>query len=314
MHPKPVLPARLKPGSRVALVAPSGPLPDPGDLDLAAQRCRAFGMEPVVMPNAGKAWGYLAGTDEERLTDLNTALADRTISGLWCLRGGSGMSRIIDRVDFATFARHPKVVLGYSDITVLLLALWTKTRVVTFHGPVARTPLTEFSRSHLERLLFRPDAIGALAPAEMDAGAEPIVAITPGIARGHLIGGNLSLLQTLIGTDYFPELDGAILFLEDVHEAIYRIDRMLAQLRLTGALRQLAGVAIGRITEIPPNVGDEVFGLAGVLQTYFGELGIPVAAGFPIGHIDSQWTLPVGVLAELDATHGQLTLLEAAVR
>jgi muramoyltetrapeptide carboxypeptidase len=148
----------------------------------------------------------------------------------------------------------------------------------------------------------------------MAAGAEPIAAITPGVARGRLIGGNLSLLQTLIGTDYFPELDGAILFLEDVHEAIYRIDRMLAQLRLTGALRRLAGVAIGRFTEIPPNVGDEVFGLAGIWQTYFGGLGIPVAAGFPFGHIDSQWTLPVGVMSELDATNGKLTLLEAAVR
>src|SRR5664279_5694869 len=141
MHPKPVLSARLNPGSRVALVAPSGPLPDLGALGLAAAHCRAFGMEPVVMPNSGKSWGYLAGTDEERLSDLNAALTDRSIAGIWCLRGGSGMNRIIDRVDFAAFARHPKVVLGYSDITVLLLALWAKTGVVTFHGPVARTPL-----------------------------------------------------------------------------------------------------------------------------------------------------------------------------
>jgi muramoyltetrapeptide carboxypeptidase len=313
MHPKPVLPARLKPGSRVALVAPSGPLPDPGDLNLAAERCRALGLEPVVMPNSGKTWGYLAGTDQERLNDLNTAIADHTISGLWCLRGGSGLSRIVDRVDFESFARQPKVVLGYSDITVLLLALWTRTGVVTFHGPVARAHLTDFSRSHLERVLFHSGTIAALDPAESGEAAEPIVTITPGIARGRLIGGNLSLLQTLIGTDYFPELDGAILFFEDVHEAIYRIDRMLAQLRLIGALQRLAGVAIGRFTEIPPSMGDEVFGLAGIWQTYFGELGIPVAAGFPIGHITSQWTVPVGVMAELDATNGRLTLLEAAV-
>ncbi len=314
MHPKPVLPARLKPGSRVALVAPSGPLPEPEDLDRAAEHCRALGLQPVVMPSSGKTWGYLAGTDQERLADLNTAMADHTIAGIWCLRGGSGLSRIVDRVDFDTFARQPKVVLGYSDITVLLLAIWTRTGVVTFHGPVARAHLTDFSRSHLERVLFHSGTIAALDPAESGDAAEPIVTIAPGTARGRLVGGNLSLLQTLIGTEYFPELDGAILFLEDVHEAIYRIDRILAHLRLTGALRRLAGVAIGRFTDIPPNVGDEVFGLAGGWQTYFGELGIPVAAGFPFGHIASQWTLPVGVRAELDATNGRLTLLEPAVR
>lgn len=313
MHPKPILPVRLKPGSRVALVAPSGPLPELEDIARATENCRVLGLEPVVMPNCGKSWGYLAGTDQERLDDLNTALTDRAVDAVWCLRGGSGMHRIIDRVDFAAFARYPKVVLGYSDITVLLLALRAETGIVTFHGPVARTRLTGFSRSHLERILFRPVVAGVLDAEVFGNGAEPVVTITPGTASGRLVGGNLSLLQSLIGTDYFPGLDGAILFLEDVHEAIYRIDRMLAHLRLTGALQRLAGVAIGQVTEIPPSAGDDAFGLAGIWQTYFGSLGIPVAAGFPFGHTDSQWTLPLGVLAELDATNRRLTLLEPAV-
>jgi len=314
MHPKPILPARLAPGSRVALVAPSGPLPEPGGVARAAENCRLLGLEPVVMPNCRKRWGYLAGTDQERLSDLNAVLTDPAIAAVWCLRGGSGMNRIVHQLDFAAFARHPKVVLGYSDITVMLLALWTKTGVVSFHGPMARARLTDFSRAHLEGVLFNPVAAGTLDEDVAGSDTEPVVTIAPGIARGRLIGGNLSLLQTLIGTEYFPDLDGAILFLEDVHEALYRIDRILAHLRLTGALDRLAGVAIGRVTEIPLSVGDETFGLTGVWQEYFGSLDIPVAAGFPFGHIDSQWTLPVGVMAELDATNGRLTLLEPAVR
>ncbi len=313
MHPKLILPARLTPGSRVALVAPSGPLPESSDVARASENCRLLGLEPVVMPNCRKSWGYFAGTDQERLGDLSAALSDPAFAAVWCLRGGSGMSRIVSRLDFAGFARHPKVVVGYSDITVLLLALWTKTGVVSFHGPMARARLTDFSRDLLARLLGNAVAAGDLDRDAAGADAEPVVTIRPGTARGRLIGGNLSLLQTLIGTAYFPDLDGAILFLEDVHEAIYRIDRILAHLRLAGALDHLAGVAIGRVTEIPPSAGDEVFGLAGVWQEYFGALGIPVASGFPFGHIDSQWTLPVGVMAELDATNGRLTLLETAV-
>jgi muramoyltetrapeptide carboxypeptidase len=315
MQPKPILPPRLTPGARVALVAPSGPVPEGDSQSRAEANCALLGLEPVVMPSSGNRWGYLAGTDDERASDLNCALTDPDIDAVWCLRGGSGLNRIVDRIDFAAFARHPKVVLGYSDITVLLLALWTKAGVVTFHGPVARAPMGPFVQSHLDRMLFRAAAAGTLEyDTEMPPDvAEPIVTITPGIARGRLIGGNLSLLQALAGTEYFPDLDGAILFLEDVHEAVYRIDRMLAQLRLSGALRRLAGVIIGRITEIPRQAGDDAFGLAGLWQEYFGSLGIPVASGFPIGHIDSQWTLPIGVMAELDATNRRVTVLERAV-
>lgn len=315
MQPKPILPPRLRAGSRVALVAPSGPLPEGDTTARAEASCRALGLEPVVMPNSGKRWGYLAGRDEERLGDLNHAIADPAIDAIWCLRGGSGLNRIVDRIDFDAFARRPKVVIGYSDITVLLLALWTKCGVVTFHAPVARTAPTDFWCSHLERQLFHADPAGMLKTESVADGKapEPIVTVAPGTARGRLIGGNLSLLQTLVGTPYFPDLDGAILFFEDVNEAVYRIDRMLAHLRLAGALERVAGVMIGRVTDIPRNPGDDVFGLGGLWQEYFGNLDIPVAAGFPIGHIESQWTLPIGVMAALDATNGTLTLLEGAV-
>jgi muramoyltetrapeptide carboxypeptidase len=318
MHPKLVLPPRLKPGARVALVSPSGPLLERDDRLRGAELCLALGYEPLVYPNAGKAYGYLAGTDAERLTDLNAALTAQDIDAVWCLRGGNGMNRIVAEVDFAGFARNPKPVIGYSDITMLLLALWMRTGVVTFHGPIARTPMPNFQRYHFDRVLTSVSPAGPLGkPAPRPQVLVPkdgrIITISPGAARGRLVGGNLTLVQAMLGTAFFPDLNGAILFLEDVDEDVYRVDRMLAHLKMAGKLNGLAGVAIGRFTEMSPGGDGGALGFDEILHTYFAPLGIPVAAGFPFGHIDDQWTLPVGVMAELDADRGELSLLEAAV-
>lgn len=319
MFTKPILPPRLHEGARVALIAPAGPLLERDDRTRGMELCRALGYEAVLGRNAGQAYGYLAGTDDERIADLNAALVDPDIDAVWCLRGGNGMNRILDRVDFAGFARHPKPVIGYSDITVLLLGLWTQTGVATFHGPMSRTPMPNFSRWHFDRVLTnvsRPGTLGRLAPRPevLIPRDGRIITITPGVARGRLIGGNLTLLQALVGTRYLPDLRGAILFLEDVGEDVYRIDRMLAHLRMAGALNELAGVAVGQFTDMRRATDDGGLGLDEVLHTYLGGLGVPVASGFPIGHIDEQWTLPVGVEAELDAAAGELSIVEPAVR
>lgn len=318
MPPK-ILPPRLHPGARVALLAPSGPLLERDHLARGAELCRALGVEPVLMPNAGNAHGYLAGTDEERLADLNAALTDPAVDAVWCLRGGNGMNRIVDRVDFAAFAASPKVVIGYSDITVLLLALWTQTGVVTFHGPMARFAMPEFSRKHFELVLTRDSAMGRLGrvrtrPDILVPGPGRIVPVVAGRATGRLVGGNLTLLQSLIGTRFFPDLRGAILFLEDIGEDLYRIDRMLGHLRLAGALDSLAGVAIGHFSRMRHATFEGALGLDEVLRTYFASRHIPVAHGFPIGHVPEQWTLPIGLMAELNADDGNLSLLEPGVR
>jgi muramoyltetrapeptide carboxypeptidase len=190
--------------------------------------------------------------------------------------------------------------------------------VVTFHGPVARASMPAFSRRHFERVLTATEVPGRLGrlpqPEDVLVPQENrIVTLCPGVAEGPLAGGNLSLLQCLIGTPYFPELAGAILFLEDVGEDLYRVDRMLAQLRLIGALRRLAGVVVGRFTELERSGGDGALGFDEVLANYFEPLGIPVAYGFPVGHIDAQWTLPLGIRARLDAYAGEVELLEPAV-
>ncbi len=318
MLPKPITVPALRPGSRVALIAPSGALLERDDLVRSSELCTALGYVPEVFPNAHRIYGYFAGTDDERLADLNSALTRPDIDAVWCIRGGNGVNRIIDRVDFSGFARRPRAVIGYSDITVLLLALWQRTGVVTFHGPIARTPMPNFQRYHFDRALTSVSPPGLLGlrspvPEELVPTRDRIITIVPGQARGRLVGGNLTLVQSLIGTPYFPDLNGAILFLEDVSEDIHRVDRMLAHLRLAGKLDRLAGVAIGRFTEMNRSTESGALGYDRVLETWFGKLGIPVAAGFPFGHIDDQWTLPVGVMAELDASAKTLTLLEAAV-
>jgi muramoyltetrapeptide carboxypeptidase len=268
--------------------------------------------------NVHRHFGYFAGSDDERLADLNAALQDPAIDAIWCIRGGYGSIRLLEQVDYGAMTHHAKVLIGFSDVTALLNAITRLTGVVTFHGPVARASMPAFSRTHLERVLTIgqpasrlgriPQPPGVLVPQE-----NRIVTLCRGVAEGPLAGGNLTLLQCLIGTPYFPELAGAILFLEDAGEELYRIDRMLAHLRLIGALRRLAGVVVGRFTEIKRSSGDGALGFDQVLANYFEPLGIPVAYGFPIGHIDAQWTLPLGVRARLDADAGELDLLEPAV-
>jgi muramoyltetrapeptide carboxypeptidase len=319
MGSKPLVrPPRLARGSRVALVAPAGPLLDRDDLTRAEALCRALDYEPVLAPHAGARHGYLGGTDEERLADLNAAFRDPAIDAVWCIRGGYGLTRILAGVDFPALARRPKAVIGFSDVTALLAGVTRCARLVGFHGPTARTSMPRFTRRHFERVLACATAPGSLDPLPQPADVlvareNRIVTLYGGVAEGRLAGGNLTLLQCLIGTDYFPDLEGALLVLEDVGEDQYRVDRVLAHLRMVGALDRLAGVLVGRFTELKRSTGDGALGFDEVLATYFGPLRIPVALGFPVGHIDEQWTLPFGVRARLDADSGEVSLLEPAV-
>ncbi|HEU4827833.1 MAG TPA: LD-carboxypeptidase [Gemmatimonadales bacterium] len=313
------LPRMLVPGARIALVAPAGPLLERDDLRRAEELVRAIGCEPLLGRNAHAHLGYLAGSDAERAADLNDALRNPEAHAIWCIRGGYGMTRVLDQVDFAAFARQPKPVIGYSDITALLLALHHGTGIPAFHGPIARHGLTGFSRAHFERVLMRPEAPGLLDRLPQADGVlvpreHRIATLSAGTAEGRLIGGNLSLIQCLVGTRFLPDLRGAILFLEDVGEEVYRIDRMLSHLRLAGALDGIAGVVVGQFTEMGRRGADGAMGFDRVLSHYLDPLGVPVAMGFPIGHVDDQWTLPIGIRARLDADAGTLELLEPAVQ
>jgi muramoyltetrapeptide carboxypeptidase len=293
----------IAPGARIALVSPAGPLRGESDLQRAQENVRALGWVPVVGPHALAREGYLAGADADRLADLNAALTDDAIDAVWCARGGYGAMRILHQIDYAALRRRPKPIIGYSDITALHAAMGTRCEVVTFHGPTARASLTEFSRASLERALAGDDACGTAANTSM---------LHAGRARGRLVGGNLALLCALAGTPYAPDYRDTILIVEDVNEPVYRIDRMLTQLRLAGHLATCRGIVFGQFTDLPTNSPEESLG-ARTLEDVLGEVaatvGVPCIAGAPIGHVADQWTIPLGADAELDANERALRIL-----
>lgn len=287
------LPPPLTAGARVALVAPAGPVRSAAELDVAVEQARSLGWEPVLGTNAQLTHGYLAGADTARLADLNTALRDDRIDGIWCLRGGYGAMRLLHELDVDAMRRSPKPLIGYSDITVLHAALGCAANVVTYHGPTARSLMSPFSRdSFVRAVVERRDPCGTAAEART---------LRPGRAEGRLVGGNLALLAALCGTPFAPDYTDAILVIEDVGEATYRIDRMLRQLALSGALSRLAGLAFGHFTEGTPAHDANSCALDEILLEAADMADVPAVAGIPMGHIDDQWTIPLGATAELDA-------------
>ena len=281
----------------MALVAPAGPLRGEEDLRRAEDNVRSFGWEPVVGQYVLSRQGYLAGSDDERLADFNAASRDATIDGVWCLRGGYGAMRLLDGVDYDAWARAPKSLIGYSDVTALHAAIGHRANLITFHGPTARAALTPFTRDAFIAALRDVDACGAVPDGRT---------LVPGRARGPLVGGNLALLAALTGTEFAPRFDGAILVIEDVSEAVYRIDRMLTQLRLAGLLGRCAGIVFGAFTEIP-DAPDSARSVDVVLDEVARAMDVPCITGAPVGHIDDQWTLPLGEVYELDADALTLT-------
>lgn len=287
-------PRLLGPGSRVALVSPAGPLRDESDLDRAIENTRSLGWEPVVGAHVLERDGYLAGSDEHRLADLNRFAADSSIDGVWCIRGGYGTMRLLDGLDFDAWRTHPKALIGYSDVTALHAALTKQAGLVTYHGPTARAALTELTRESLRQIV----ACGCRGYRIDSADIE---CLRPGRARGRLVGGNLALVAAIAGTPYAFDLDGAILVIEDVNEAVYRIDRMLTQLWLSGGLRRVAGLTFGKFTEIPPEPSDAERPLDRVLREFADRCGVPAVGGMPVGHVADHVTFPIGATAELDA-------------
>jgi muramoyltetrapeptide carboxypeptidase len=252
----------------------------------------------VVGPHALRRAGYLAGSDHERLADLAWALGSDDVDGVWCLRGGYGTMRLLDQLDLGALRRRPRALMGFSDVTALHAAVGRECGLVTFHAPVARGELTPFSERALRAAVTRQAEPCGAAPGGRT--------LRPGRAHGRLAGGNLALLAALCGTPFLPELHGAILVIEDVHEAVYRVDRMLQQLLLSGALRGLRGLVVGQFTDVPADDDGCDRPLDDVLVELADRLRVPCLAGVPVGHVDEQWTLPLGAAATLDATAGRL--------
>lgn len=312
--PSLIRPPRVRAGDKVVLVSPATAAFETQPMEIMADAFRALDLEVTLGGNFYQRHGYFAGTDAERAADINAAFADPSVKMIFA-RGGWGSARLLPLLDYRTIAANPKVLLGYSDATALITGVHARTGLVTFHGP---TPVSRFSADHIRRVIMDGEALEMRNPVDIPDGKtvqteDRIQVLRPGRARGTLLGGNLTVLTAIMGSDYLPHFDGAILFLEDVNEAVYRVDRMFTELKLAGILDRIGGFVFGRCTECDPDSSYGSLTLEEVLQEHILPLGIPAFSGSMIGHIGEQFTLPLGVEAELEASAGTLRLLESAV-
>ncbi len=313
-------PRRLTKGNTVGLIAPASNAGEDESIHFAVDLIRSLGYRVKQGKHLYSRNQYLAGTDLQRAQDVNRMFGDKDVDAIFCLRGGYGTPRILPYLDYDLIARNPKVFLGSSDITGILIAMYVKTGLVGFHGANASQNFSDYTLAEFKKVLVNPSAktsIGQPPAIEKSEGfvekTNRITRFTGGVATGPLIGGNLSLIATLIGTPYEPDFRDCILFLEDVHEAPYRIDRMLTQLWLAGKLQQVAGIAFGKFTKTDDDSGN-TFSVEEVIRMRCEPLGVPVIRGLMIGHVQNKTVVPIGIEAELNANAGTLRLLEPAVR
>lgn len=311
-----IKPRALREGATVALIAPGSPIGDER-IKAATDNMAALGLKTKEGRNIRAKRGYLAGTDEQRLADLHWAFTDPEIDAVWCLRGGYGCGRLLPQIDFDLIRRHPKALIGYSDITALHLSIHARTGLVSFHGPVAASEYPPETVAHAKAVLWDGGENHRIAQPTPDMelpGPEhkPYV-LSAGKATGPITGGNLSLLAALAGTPYGPSYRGKIVFIEDIGEVPYRIDRMLVQMFQSTDLGQAAGIVLGVFNDCQPkSSGPPSLRLEETLQDNFENLGIPAAYGFPIGHVALNAMIPYGIQASLDTEKGTLVLLEKA--
>jgi muramoyltetrapeptide carboxypeptidase len=313
-RPSRLLPKPLNPGDTVALVSPSSATAERLDLQLAAEAMQALGFRVKTGEHYASRYGHLAGTDAARAGDLNAMFADDEVGAIVCVRGGSGAARLLPLLDYDAIRANPKVLLGYSDITALHCAIHARTGLVTFHGPIGSGSWNDFNVDQFRRLFFERELMQYRNTVDTEDELVPrknrTLTITGGKARGELVGGNLSVLVGLAGSKYMPDFAGRILFLEDVEEAPYRVDRMLTTLKLSGALDEIAGFVFGQCTDCDPGEGYGSLTLDQIFDDLVRPLGVPAYRGAMIGHIREQFIVPVGGQVELDADAGSFRMLE----
>ena len=302
-----LLAKKLQPGMTVGVIAPSSAPFESSEVQIALEIVESLGFKAQPGQNLYERRGYLAGTDEQRAADLNAMFANPDIDAIFCLQGGYGALRILPLIDYAAIKANPKIILGYSDVTALLNAIHRLTGLVTFHGPIARQTFTDYTYSALRSVLMDNTAdveLGSPPPFERRPGSvereNRLQTLVAGSTFGHLVGGNLSLLVAMLGTAYEPLFDKAILVLEDVDEAPYRIDRMLTHLHLAGVFQRVNGVVLGKFTN--SYTENPSLSLGELFTERFETLNIPVLRGLMIGHVSDQATLPIGAKAYLDSS------------
>ncbi len=312
-------PPRLKPGAIVGIISPASATFVKEELDIVLDAVRGLGLVPKLAPHVRDRYGYLAGSDKDRAADINQFFQEAQVAALLPIRGGWGCSRILPYLDYEIIRKNPKIIIGFSDITALILGINARTQLVTFHGPNGLTSWRTSQTEYFRRVLFAGELVTIANSKDGDDGdrlmqvKNRIQTINPGIAQGKLIGGNLSVLSGIVGSPYLPNLAGAILFLEDTGENIYRLDRLMTHLKIAGVFDKLAGFIFGQCPGCTPDANYGSLTLEEVVWGHIQPLKIPAYYGAAIGHLENIVTLPIGLDVEIDANAGRIKMLEAAV-
>lgn len=306
----------LQKGDTIGVISPSSPTYNKSTLIRGVETLKKWGYNVVLSEHINRKNGFFAGTDEERVSDLNEMFGRKDIDGIMTMRGGYGASRILKDIDFDAIRENPKLFLGFSDITALHLAIHKLTGLVTFHGPgmcnFNDEYLTDYTKKYLDKALFSEEPIGEI---EMADPKKYLHAINGGAAEGIIIGGNISMICSTLGTPYEIETEGRILFMEDLNTEPWVMDHMMAHLRNAGKLSGVKGIVIGECVNCEPRVHEPGYyvdtGLEDIFDEYLTPLGVPVLFGLPLGHTDDMATVPLGVTVRVDADNKKFTVLES---
>ncbi len=310
-----IKPKKLSKGDLIGIISPASTPDDISKIDSGVKYLEKLGYRVEVGKNVGKVHGYLAGTNEERLEDLHYMFKKKEVKAIMCVRGGYGSPRLLDKIDYKLIGNNPKIFVGYSDITALQMAFLEKTGLITFAGPMLAVDFSGEVSPYTEEIFW------ALVTSNKKLGKvdlpedEKIFSLVKGTAKGRIVGGNLALISSLVGTEYLPSMKDKILFIEDIGELPYRIDRMLNQLRLAKMFKHLNGIILGAFidcNEIDP--AKRTLTLGEVVSDYFGSLDVPVVYNFKHGHIKDNITIPFGTEFKINASRNYVEIAEGAVR
>lgn len=301
-------PQALKKGDQIAVIAPGGAIFSSDYISSFSDIIENMGYKPVLGKSLRDQSGQFAGTDVDRANELMAYITDTNIKAIIGMRGGSGCARILRYLDFNVIAKHPKIICGFSDITSLVNAIYAQTGLITYHGPVGYSSWGQFTQSAFNACLIS----GQKFDFKVHKDTSPKT-IRGGQAKGHLIGGNLTVFCSLIGTPYMPSCENAILFLEEIDEEPYAIDRNLVHLKQAGILDKLAGIVLGNFKRCVPEHPEKSHSLQKTFDLNLKPLGVPIYSGADFGHTTHKWTLPIGCQAEINADLCRLKVLEPAV-
>ena len=309
-----IKPKRLKTGDVIGIISPASSPDDLTRINRGVQYLEKLGYRVEVGKNVGSQDGYLAGSDEQRLSDLHDMFKNNHVKAIFSIRGGYGSGRLLDRIDYKLVRHNPKIFVGYSDISALQFAFFAQTGLITFAGPMVAVDFHDEVSTFTEEIFWRTITSNKKIGKLQNPRNEKFFVLNKGRAEGRILGGNLALLSSLLGTEYFPNLKDAILLLEDIHEPPYRIDRMLNQLRLAKVFKQINGVMLGHFVdcvEQDPTV--KTFSLNQIIIQYFQNIELPVLYNIKHGHIKDNITIPLGLKCVLNASRGFIEIPENAV-